>query len=253
MAGEKRPRLSHAPSRVRGGLISNTVRRIIVHMRTNYVQTDRAAVPSRAGRAGVHAAASPVLPADRLEALGLLIHGLSKTWREEMDRRLRPLGLTRVQWQALLWLSRAGGALSQRELSDLLEIGAPATVALVDRMERDGLAARSAVPGDRRRNAVALTTKARRTLKTIQATAGQLRREVLHGLSRDEVDTLCALLDKAKRRIEELRTMANLPRSWTASRPASTSRAGSERPRTAARPPEGGPRAVASNAALRRP
>src|SRR5690349_24120243 len=89
-------------------------------MRTNHVQTEPAAAPLRAGRARVHGAGYPVPPADRLEALGLLIHGLSKTWREEMDRRLRPLGLTRVQWQALLWLSRAGGALSQRELSDLL-------------------------------------------------------------------------------------------------------------------------------------
>jgi MarR family transcriptional regulator for hemolysin len=180
-------------------------------MRTNHVQTDSggaaAAGRQRAALAPAHGAAVRMAPAaDRLEALGLLIHGLSKTWREEMDRRLRPLGLTRVQWQALLWLSRAGGALSQRELSDLLEIGAPATVALVDRMERDGLVARSAVPGDRRRNAVALTSKARRTLKTIHAAAGQLRREVLHGLSREEIDTLCALLDKAKRRIQELRS-----------------------------------------------
>jgi MarR family transcriptional regulator for hemolysin len=182
-------------------------------MRTTHVQTELTTTPMRTGRAGVHVAPCAVPPADRLEALGLLIYGLSKTWREEMDRRLRPLGLTRVQWQALLWLSRAGGALSQRELSDLLEIGAPATVALVDRMERDGLAARSAVPGDRRRNAVALTPKARRTLKTIQATAGQLRREVLHGLTREEIDTLCVLLDKAKRRVEELRSVGHLPRS----------------------------------------
>jgi MarR family transcriptional regulator for hemolysin len=143
---------------------------------------------------------------DRLESLGLLIHGLSKAWREELDRRLRPLGLTRVQWQALLWISRAGGALVQRELSDLLDIGAPATVALVDRMERDRLVARSAVPGDRRRNAVLLTPRARRLLKTIEATAGQLRREVVSGLSRDEVDTLCTLLGKAKQRVDALRS-----------------------------------------------
>src|SRR5690242_691315 len=205
MAAENRPQLSHAASRVRRRLIRSAGFRIIVCMRTNHVQTEPAAAPLRAGRARVHGAGYPVPPADRLEALGLLIHGLSKTWREEMDRRLRPLGLTRVQWQALLWLSRAGGALSQRELSDLLEIGAPTTVALVDRMERDGLAARGAVPGDRRRKAVTLTPRARRILRTIQATAGQLRREVLHGLTREEVDTLCALLDKAKRRVEELR------------------------------------------------
>jgi MarR family transcriptional regulator for hemolysin len=143
--------------------------------------------------------------ADRLESLGILIGALSKAWREELDRRLRPLGLTRAQWQALLWLARAGGTLVQRELSDCLEIGAPATVALVDRMERDGLVTRSAVPDDRRRNAVVLTPKARRLLGTIESAAGKLRREVMSGLTREEVDTLFALLGKAKQRIDALR------------------------------------------------
>ena len=158
-------------------------------------------------RAGdrARAAASGTAPGNRIDSLGLLIHALSKAWREELDRRLRPLGLTRVQWQALLWLSRAGGALVQRELSDFLDIGAPATVGLVDRMERDGLVARSAVAGDRRRNAVVLTPKARRLLKTIEAAAGQLRREVSSGLTRAEIDALCALLGKAKARIDALK------------------------------------------------
>jgi len=168
-------------------------------MRTTHLQSE---APRRPTAVSLR---RPAVPADRLEALGLLIGGLSKTWREELDRRLRPLGLTRVQWQALLWLSRAGGALMQRELSDLLEIGAPATVALVDRMERDALVARSAVPGDRRRNAVVLTPKSRRLLTTIEATAGQLRREVMSGLSRDEINTLIALLGKAKERIDFLK------------------------------------------------
>lgn len=167
-------------------------------MRTNHRQTVSAAStrPTADTRA--------VAPPDRLESLGLLIHGLSKGWRQELDRRLKPLGLTRVQWQALLWLARAGGALMQRELSGHLEIGAPATVALVDRMERDGLVTRSAVPGDRRRNSVTLTAEARRLLKTIQATAGELRRDVLSGLTQKEIRTLCALLAKAKQQVDAL-------------------------------------------------
>jgi MarR family transcriptional regulator, transcriptional regulator for hemolysin len=167
-------------------------------MRITHMQTETAP------RSGGHAVS--LASGDRVESLVLLIHGLSKAWREELDRRLRPLGLTRVQWQALLWLSRAGGALVQRELSDFLDIGAPATVALVDRMERDALVTRTAVPGDRRRNAVMLTAKSRRLLRTIQATAGQLRREMMSGLTRDEIDTLCALLGKAKQRIDAVRS-----------------------------------------------
>jgi hypothetical protein len=53
---------------------------------------------------------------------------------------------------------------------------------------------------------VVLTPGARRLLKTIEATAGQLRREVMSGLSRDDVNTLCALLGKAKQRIDELKS-----------------------------------------------
>lgn len=150
-------------------------------------------------------ARAPRVPSDPVESLGLLLHGLAKGWREAMDRRLRPLGLTRVQWQALLWLSRAGGELVQGELGDLLEIGAPATVALVDRMERDGLVARHAVPGDRRRNAVMLTPQAGRLLRAIQGVASELRHEVKAGLTGAELKTLCALLSKAKHRIDGLK------------------------------------------------
>jgi hypothetical protein len=61
-------------------------------MRIDHMQTPMA------GQAGARAAASGAAPGDRIDSLGLLIHGLSKAWREELDRRLRPLGLTRVQW-----------------------------------------------------------------------------------------------------------------------------------------------------------
>ena len=173
-------------------------------MRTSHMQIDTRTHDSRP-RTKPRIDASRAASTDRVESLGLLILGLSKAWREELDRRLRPLGLTRVQWQALLWLSRSGGALVQRELSERLDIGAPATVALVDRMERDGLVTRSAVPGDRRRNAVVVTAKARRLQATIEATAEELRREVMGALTRDEINTLHALLAKARARIDALR------------------------------------------------
>ena len=141
----------------------------------------------------------------RGETVGVLLNRVAKAWREELDRRLRPLGLTRVQWQALLTIARAGGQLTQRELADALDIGPPACVALVDRMERDGLVERAAVPGDRRRNAVRTTGSSRRLLARIEATAGTLRREILTGMTGDEVESLHRLLSKACARIEALK------------------------------------------------
>ena len=144
-------------------------------------------------------------PDARSESVGVLLNRVAKAWRAELDRRLRPLGLTRVQWQALLAISRAGGEVTQRELADALDIGAPACVALVDRMERDGLVERAAVPGDRRRNALHTTAASRRLLARIEATAGVLRREILTGMTREEVDALQRLLAKAHARIEALK------------------------------------------------
>ena len=135
-----------------------------------------------------------------------MVHGVAKAWREELDRRLRPLGLTRVQWQALLMISRAPAGVTQRELADALDIGSPATVALVDRMEREGWVERAAVPGDRRRNAVRTTAASRRLFTRIEAAAGALRREILSAFSPEEVRTLQRLLLKARQRIEEVRT-----------------------------------------------
>jgi len=157
-----------------------------------------------AARRGSGAAPAPAR-GDR-DSLGLLLHGVAKAWREELDRRLRPLGLTRVQWQALLLVARAANGLTQRELADALDIGAPATVALVDRMERDELVVRSAVAGDRRLKCVRSTPASRRLLARIEATAGNLRREILSGMTHDEIATLAALLHKARERIEAVRT-----------------------------------------------
>jgi MarR family transcriptional regulator for hemolysin len=147
---------------------------------------------------------APGMPAEA-ESLGLLLHIVAKAWRAELDRRLRPLGLTRAQWQALLLVARTPAGVGQRELAEALDIGAPATVALVDRMERDGLVTRAPVPGDRRRKAVRATAASRRLLARIQATAVTLRREVLSGMTASEVASLTALLHKARQRIDAVR------------------------------------------------
>ncbi len=154
----------------------------------------------RIGTAGASGAAHA------LETIGPLLHAVAKSWREELDRRLRPLGLTRVQWQALLLVSRAPRGLTQRELADALDIGAPATVALVDRMERDGLVARAPVPGDRRRNAVRATASSRRLFARIEAAARELRGEIFGGMTTAEVLTLQRLLTRAKERVQAVRT-----------------------------------------------
>lgn len=139
----------------------------------------------------------------RHEQFGQILHVVAKSWRQELDRRLKPLGLTRSKWLALIFISRSG-SLSQRSLADKMEIGEPAVVALLDRLERDQLIVRLAVPGDRRARALELTTSGKRVISSIEAVAHALREELLAGFADAELDTAGAVLTRLKAKLEAL-------------------------------------------------
>ncbi len=78
-----------------------------------------------------------------------LLHDVARLLRHEADRRAGMHGMTRAQWVILFWLDRQPG-LSQKELSEILEVE-PITVArLIDRLEARGMVERRPDPRDRR-------------------------------------------------------------------------------------------------------
>lgn len=78
-----------------------------------------------------------------------LLHDVARLLRHEADRRAATHGMTRAQWVILFWLKHQPG-LSQKELSEILEVE-PITVArLVDRLEARGMVERRSDPKDRR-------------------------------------------------------------------------------------------------------
>ena len=78
-----------------------------------------------------------------------LLHDVARLLRVDADKRARLHGMTRAQWAILIWLERQPG-ISQKELSELLEVE-PITVArLIDRLEARGMVERRPDPKDRR-------------------------------------------------------------------------------------------------------
>jgi DNA-binding MarR family transcriptional regulator len=78
-----------------------------------------------------------------------LLHDVARLLRHEADRRASAQGMTRAQWVILFWLDRQPG-LSQKELSEIIEVE-PITVArLIDRLEARGMVERRPDPKDRR-------------------------------------------------------------------------------------------------------
>lgn len=132
--------------------------------------------------------------------LGFLITDLGRQLRTRFDRRVRALGYTRAQWQAIVTLARNEG-INQTGLADLLEVEPITLCRLVDRMEESGLVERRADPGDRRVRRLYMTEQARRSFEELRILGDSLMAEVTRGLSTSDIDTLTALLHRLRANI----------------------------------------------------
>jgi MarR family transcriptional regulator for hemolysin len=124
------------------------------------------------------------LPAERI---GFDLSKTARLWRSRLDERLAPLGLTQAKWVILLHLSKSDGTLPQRELVDRVGVEGPTLVRLLDGLERLGLIERHDCHADRRTKTVHLTAAAQPILGDIIRIAGDLRKEILDGISEEEL------------------------------------------------------------------
>ena len=113
------------------------------------------------------------------------------------DRIARDHGLTMQQWELLVRLRRAGGAIDQRELCCGFGV-APATMsALVDSAAERGLVVREAHPDDRRRRRIALSADGRRRVEAVPHLGKDIAARMTDGFTDDERLQLAVLLDRA--------------------------------------------------------
>src|ERR1700743_1633005 len=113
--------------------------------------------------------------------LMFLLHDVARLMRVDADKRARAHGMTRAQWGILIWLQRQPG-LSQKELSELLEVE-PITVArLIDRLEARGMVERRPDPRDRRIWRLHLLSPARDVLQEIDDQRADMTRMVTAGI-----------------------------------------------------------------------
>ena len=122
-----------------------------------------------------------------------------RLWRASHARTaaaLESIGLTPALFAILNYLQANEGAI-QQQIGSAMGIDPSTMVALIDELERAGLAKRRPHERDRRAREVLLTPKGRRTLKRARELATQVEGDVLQGLSAAERDQLIALLRKA--------------------------------------------------------
>jgi DNA-binding MarR family transcriptional regulator len=115
--------------------------------------------------------------------------------RRGTAKELRPLGLTFSQGRALRVLARFDEPIRIGELAARLDIVPRSATAMVDTLEKAGLASRTADPSDRRSVLVGLTDGGRALLARM-AEARRESAEALFGrLDAEQLSTLQKLLD----------------------------------------------------------
>jgi len=107
-------------------------------------------------------------------------------WRNELDRRLRPLGFSHSRWLLLLHLSRHDGC-THCELAQHMGIEAATLVKQVDHMEQEGLLKRCSSDTDRRVKHLQLSEEGKIAVENIRSNAAELRKEILEGLSSEHI------------------------------------------------------------------
>jgi DNA-binding MarR family transcriptional regulator len=122
-----------------------------------------------------------------------------RLWRASHTRiadALGTIGLTPASFGLLNVLAAREGAM-QQELGAAMGVDPSTMVALIDGLEKDGLAKRRPHPSDRRARAVAITPKGRRTLERGRQMAAEVEDDVLRGLTASERRQLLKLLRQA--------------------------------------------------------
>ena len=141
--------------------------------------------------------------ADPTEIFGQLLHGTARAWRQKLDQRLKPMGLSQAKWRTLMHLSLAGGdALTQAEIAARLGVEEPSMVPLLHRLEREDWITRSNSLRDRRCKMVLLGRRAQRVISRINASAETLRHELMADIPKSQLQTCMKVLAHIRERAE---------------------------------------------------
>ncbi|KAI93468.1 MarR family transcriptional regulator [Rhodomicrobium udaipurense JA643] len=132
---------------------------------------------------------------DRTSSAGYMTNWAARLFARAMDRRLKPLGLSTGHLPIFFALG-AGGALSQKALTEYAAIEQPTMAATLSRMERDGLIHREPDANDRRSMLISLTPLALEKLPAVREAIETLNEKALGALSEEERDAFLVSLAK---------------------------------------------------------
>jgi DNA-binding MarR family transcriptional regulator len=120
----------------------------------------------------------------------------ASTLEAHVESKLEKIGLSLPKLAALHHLTLAGESLPLGQLADRLSCVKSNVTQLIDRLEADGLVARTADPHDRRSRIAVLTAAGRKAFTRGMEIQNGAERELFGALTADETDRLHQLMAK---------------------------------------------------------
>ena len=134
-------------------------------------------------------------PEPLASAPGFLLSWNGQRMARKFAAAMEPLGLRPPDFGVMTLIDAAPGS-AQQELVARSMIDASSMVAVLDELEAMGLVERRRHPDDRRKHAVYLTARGRRTLARARVVAMKTAQETFAPLNATELETLRLLLRK---------------------------------------------------------
>lgn len=126
---------------------------------------------------------------------GLRMTVIARLQRNNFDRKVADLNVTRSQWAMIAVVARYPGS-SQRTITEYLEMSEASAGRLIDRLCADGLLERRDRRDDRRARAVYLTEAARPLLDKLGKIAIESEERMFRGFTEDEVEQLLDYMNR---------------------------------------------------------
>lgn len=129
------------------------------------------------------------------DCIAFITNKSAKKLADEFNRRLQEHGTTRVQWIALFYIGKIE-EISQKELSDYMDIKESSMVRLIDRMEKEELVERRKKVEDRRITKIVLTAKGKFLREELMHIGQLFHNDVLQGISKADLNVFKNVLKK---------------------------------------------------------
>jgi DNA-binding MarR family transcriptional regulator len=142
-----------------------------------------------------------VFPWEREDQITSLVKQVSISMRREIERALRPLGLTPQQGQALRVLSCCPGS-THSDVERILNIEKPSVTSLINGMEAKGWVLRRQHPADARVKQIYLTEAGSALVEQSIVLVEQIKDRFNSTLSEEEAALMKVLLKKILRAYE---------------------------------------------------